>query len=476
MASPITSSGVIDVQGIVNSLIKAESAPLTKLQAEAKKVDVKISSYAKIQSALAAFRDAAATLSRASAWQGVKATSSGSAVEVTARAGAAATQMDIQVQQLASAQTVSSGAFASADAVVGGGTLNIQLGTRPSGNTSFTPDAARPAVAVSIPANATLAQVRDAINASDSGVRASIVKDGDQVRLFMTGSSEGGNQAFNITATDDDGNDTNTAGLSALAFNPPAASGAGSNMTLARSAADAQYTLDGVALTSRSNRISGAIDGVDLVLRQVTSGPVQLDVKVDPDAMQAGMQKFVDAYNALNTLMAEQTRYDAATKTAGNLQGDSSAVGILNQVRGAMAGAVSGSALGRLSDAGISVQRDGSLSLNASRFKEVAADPENLQALFSAAGTSDATKGMMVRLRELGDRLLSAGGTVSNSTATWEARKASLMKRQEAYQVRLGDIEKRLMAQYTRLDAMLVSAQASGAQLQSALSGLPRIG
>jgi len=192
--------------------------------------------------------------------------------------------------------------------------------------------------------------------------------------------------------------------------------------------------------------------------------------------MQTGMQKFVDAYNALNTLMAEQTRYDAATKTAGNLQGDSSAVGILNQVRGAMAGAVSGSALGRLSDAGISVQRDGSLSLNASRFKEVAADPENLQALFSAAGTSDATKGMMVRLRELGDRLLSAGGTVSNSTATWEARKAALVKRQESYEFRLGEMEKRLMAQYTRLDAMLVSAQASGAQLQSALAGLPRIG
>jgi len=82
----------------------------------------------------------------------------------------------------------------------------------------------------------------------------------------------------------------------------------------------------------------------------------------------------------------------------------------------------------------------------------------------------------MVRLRELGDRLLSADGTVSNSTATWEARKANLVKRQEAYQVRLDEMQKRLMAQYTRLDAMLVSAQASGAQLQSALAGLPRIG
>lgn len=476
MASPITSSGVIDVQSIVSALVKAESTPLTKLQSDAKKIDVRISAYGKIQSALAAFRDSAATLSRSSAWQSVKGSSSSTAVEITARAGAAATQMAIEVQQLAASQTLSSGSFASGDAVVGGGTFSIQLGTRPSGNASFTPDAARPAVSVSVAANATLAQVRDAINATDAGVRASIVKDGDQVRLFLTGTSEGANQAFDIAVTDDDGNNTDVSGLSAFAYDAAAGAGTGRNMTQARGAADAQYTLDGVALTARSNRISDAIDGVDLVLRQVTSTAAQLDVSIDPDAMQAGLQKFVDAYNALNSLMAEQTRFDAATRTAGALQGDSSAVGMLNQIRSALSGAVSGASLGRLSDAGISVQRDGSLSLNTSRFKDAAANPENLQALFSAAGTSEATKGLMVRLRELGDGLLSAGGTVSNSTATWEARKASLLKRQESFQVRLDNLEKRLLAQYTRLDASLVAAQSAGAQLQSALAGLPRLG
>jgi len=476
MASPITSSGMIDVQGIVSALVRAESSPLNKLQADAKKIDVKISAYGKIQSALAAFRDAAASLSRPSAWQTVKGASSGSAVEITARAGAAATQMAIEVQQLAASQTLSSAAYASTDTVVGGGSISIQLGTRPSGNASFTADAARPAVSVAIPANASLAQVRDAINASDAGVRASIVKDGDQMRLFLTGTAEGANQAFNISVTDDDGNNTDGNGLSAFAFDSSASAGTGKNLTQARGATDAQYTLDGVALTARSNRISGAIDGVDLVLRQVTTSPVRLDVSVDPDAMQTGLQKFVDAYNALNSLMAEQTRYNESTKTAGSLQGDSSAVGILNQVRSAIAGSVSGATLGRLSDAGISLQRDGSLSLNASRFKEAAANSENLQALFASTGTSEATKGLMVRLREMGDRLLSANGTISNSTATWEARKASLQKQQDAYQVRLGELEKRLLVQYVRLDAQLASAQAAGGQLKSALSGLPGIG
>lgn len=476
MPSPITSSGALDVQGIVSALIKAESTPLSKLQAEAKRVEVKISSYGRIQSAVAGLRDAAASLSRSSAWQAVKAVASSSAVEITARAGATAAQLSIEVQQLAAAQTLSGPAVTQADSVVGGGTLTVQFGSRPTGPDSFTPDATRAAQSISIPANATLAQVRDAINDAGAGIRASIVKDGDQVRLFMTGSSEGANQAFNLTVTDDDGSPTNASGLSMLAFDPPAPAGAGRNMTLARGAADALYTLDGVALSARSNQISGAIDGIDLTLRQLTTSPVQLDVRVDPDTLQAGVQKFVEAYNLLNSLMAEQTRYDPVTRTAGNLQGDSSAVGLLNQVRSTLTGAVSGSTLSRLSDSGINLQRDGSISLNASRFKEVAANPQNLESLFSASGTSESNKGLMVRLRELGDRLLSANGTVSNSTATWEARKASLLKRQDAYQVRLDEMQKRLMAQYTRLDAMLVSAQASGAQLQSALAGLPKIG
>jgi flagellar hook-associated protein 2 len=476
MPSPITSSGALDVQGIVSALVKAESVPLTKLQADAKKIDVRISSYGKIQSALATFRDAAASLSRASAWQGVKAISSNSAVEISARAGAAATSIAIEVQQLAAKQTVTSGAWASADTVVGGGTLTIQKGSQPSGANSFSPDGTQAAVNVSIPPNATLAQVRDAINASDSGVRASIVKDGNQVRLFLTGAEEGGNQAFKIEVADDDGISTDTTGLSSLAFDPTAATGSGRNLSLARAATDAQYTLDGVALTSNSNRITGALDGVDLVLKQVTSSPAQLDVSIDPDAMQTGLQKFVDAYNALNTLMAEQTRYDPATKAAGALQGDSSAIGMINQIRSALGGAVSGSTLSRLSDAGISLQRDGSLKLNAAQFKETATNPDNLKNLFSAPGTTEADKGLMVRLRELGDRFLSTDGTVSNATSTWEARKAAIIKRQDALQIRLEQVEKRLMAQYTRLDAMLVSAQASGAQLQSALAGLPRFG
>ncbi len=477
MASPITSSSMLDVQGMVSALMRAESRPIVQMQGEVKKIDVKISAYGKLQSQLSAFRDAAAALSRFDSWRTVKASSSNaSAVDMTASSGAAATQHAVEVQKLAASQTVTSGAFASSDAIVGSGTLRIQMGTQPGGAASFTPDASRAEVAVTIPANATLAQVRDAINASSSGARASIVRDGDQVRLFVSSTTSGGNQAFRIQATDDDGNSTDTSGLSALAFDPVAASGSGQNLTLMKGAADAQYTIDGVALTARGNTITDAMDGINLTLKQVTTAPVQLEISSDSDAMQASMQKFIDAYNSLNTLLAEQTKFDESSKTAGPLQGDSSAVGILSQVRSIVRETVTGGTLSRLGDVGVSLQRDGSLKFNTAAFKSAASDPTRLEALMSAAGTGGSDKGLMVRFRELGDRLLGSDGAVTNATSTWQARRTSLQRREDAFQVRLDAMEKRLLAQYSALDAKLSAAQQNSAQLQSALAGLPKIG
>jgi flagellar hook-associated protein 2 len=475
MASSITASSSIDVQGLVSALMKAERKPLEQMQSEAKRIDTKISAYGKLQSQVASFRDAAAALSRLEAWRSVKASSATpEAVEITARPGASTTQHAVSVQQLAQPQTVSSGALAGADAVIGGGTLRIQLGTQPSGPASFTPDAARAEVAVTVPAGATLAQVRDAINGSSAGVRASIVRDGDQVRLFVTGAQSGANQAFRILADDADGGSTDASGLSALAFDPAASAGAGRNLSLVRPATDAQYTIDGVALTARTNRIADAMDGVDLVLRQVTGAPVEVDVSVDTAALEAATQKFVDAYNALNKLLAEQTRYDEATKVAGPLQGDRSAVGILGQVRSIVRETVSGGTLTRLSDAGLTLQRDGSLAMNAETFRSAATDPARLQSLFAATGTDATDRGLMLRFRDLGDRLAGADGTVQTATEAWQARKTANQRRQDAFESRMTEVEKRLLRQYTSLDAQLAAAQGSSNALANALAGLPR--
>ncbi|HYF60012.1 MAG TPA: flagellar filament capping protein FliD [Burkholderiaceae bacterium] len=480
MASPITASSAIDVQGMVASLLRVERRPLEQMKVEATKIDTKISAWGKIQSQIAKFRDAAADLSRLETWRAVKASSTDpSSVEVTVKPGARAARNVVEVQQLAQAQTLTSGRFANVDAVIGGGTLKIQLGTQPSGPTSFTADAARPEASIAIPAGATLAQVRDAINGANAGVRASIVRDGDQVRLFVTGTGTGASEAFRMTVDgDEDGASTDAAGLSALAFDPVAAAGAGRNLTFVKGAQDALYTIDDVELTSRTNRIVDAIDGVDLVLRKPTAAPVTVDTTVDAEGLQKSVRRFVDAYNELNKLLAEQTKYDEATKTAGALQGDRSAVGLLSQVRAIVRESVTGGSLARLSDVGVELQRDGSLSLKTSTFEAAATDPTRLERFFAGAGggVGATDRGLMLRFRELGDRLIGTEGAVPTATESWQTRLAANRRRQEALEDRLTDVEKRLLRQYTSLDAQLAAAQANSAALNSALAALPKIG
>jgi flagellar hook-associated protein 2 len=472
MASSVTASSSIDVQGIVASLMKVERKPLDQMKAETTRIETKLSAFGKLKSAVATFRDAAAELARADTWRSVKATSaSPQAVEVTARPGAAATQHAVSVTQLAQSQTLTSGRFASGDAVVGGGTLRIQLGERQGGG-AFVADPARAEVAITVAPGATLAQVRDAINASGSGARAAIVRDGDQVRLFLTGAESGGNQAFRVSATNEAGL-SDGSGLSALAFDPGAPAGGG--LTQMRAASDAQYTVDGVSLTARSNRIAGALDGVDLVLRQVTPAPVQIDVTVDTEGLEAATKKFVDAYNALNTLIGQQTGYDAATRTAGPLQADRTAVGIQGRIRSIVLETVSGGTLSRLADVGIQLQRDGSLAMKSETFRSAAVDPSRLQALFSASGTTATDRGLMLRFRDLGDQLGGSDGSMTAATNAWTARKAEVAKRQSALENRMTDVERRLLRQYSALDAQLAQAQQMGAALGSALAGLPKI-
>ena len=54
-----------------------------------------------------------------------------------------------------------------------------------------------------------------------------------------------------------------------------------------------------------------------LTLNKVTTAPVQVSAAQDDVSIRKAMDTFVTAYNDLNKLLAEQTKYDAGSKTAG---------------------------------------------------------------------------------------------------------------------------------------------------------------
>ena len=83
-------------------------------------------------------------------------------------------------------------------------------------------------------------------------------------------------------------------------------------------------------------------------------------------------------------------------------------------------------------------------------------------------------RGLMLRFKSLGDTLLASNGSVQTATDAWAARLKANKNRQAAFEVRMTDVERRLLRQYSSLDAQLAAAQQSGSALASALSALPK--
>ncbi len=470
----ITSTGVgsgLDVNSIVTSLMALERRPLTQLQGTASTMQTRLSAFGSMKSQISSLGDVATRLADAANWNPLVADSTDSAsVSATAASTATAGKYRLEVQQLAQSQSLASGYFAASTTTVGTGTLTLELGTTNAG--VFTPNSGTLPKLINISAtNQTLAGVRDAINAAGAGVTASIVNGSSGARLVLTG-PDGAAGSIRLKATDDDGNNTDAAGLSALAWDPAATAGAGKNLTQTQTAQDAQFTINGVALTSATNKPADAVQGVTLSLNRVTTQPVDLTVSVQAMAVRKNVNDFVNAYNSLNTLLQQQTKADPSGAARGPLQADSTANGVLNSLRNLLHGAVTG--LGdpnSLINAGIELQRDGSLKLNETRFAPLLTTPAKLSALFAQtqSGADTASRGFGVRFKDWASALTADTGVLAGRT-TGISRSLDLnQKAQDAQQDKLTRTEARLRAQYQRLDSQMSSLNAQMAQMKSAL-------
>ena len=215
--------------------------------------------------------------------------------------------------------------------------------------------------------------------------------------------------------------------------------------------------INGVTVNSVTNTMADVMDGVTLVLKAKTSAPVTVSVANDTDAMKDTLTKFAAAYSDLAKLIGTDTKYDAATKKAGPLQGDSAVVGLQTRLRGLIgASSAVSSAFPRLSDAGFEMQRDGSLTVNETRLSNALANLPQLKLAFANTNIGDPTQNGFVRkLRDAADELLGIDGALTNRSDGLNAKLDRNQADQDRMQTRLAQTQKRLEAQYTALDAKL---------------------
>jgi flagellar hook-associated protein 2 len=450
----------LDVNSIITQLMAIENRPLTRLQQTANTTQTQLSSYGALKSRISALGDAAEKLATAATWTKTKATSSDTAaLTVTSTDSAAPVNLQIEVSQLARAQSVATTALPSSSSIVGTGTLMIQFGSWSENFVAFTPTVPVNSATIEIGAGEnTLAGIRDKINAAGAGVTAAILNDSQGSRLVLRSTATGAESGFRITVTDDDANPLDNSGLSRLAFDPPAGAPASGNQR----AVDLVAKVNDAPVTSASNTLDDLIDGVSVQVVKTTTGPVGVTVARDTDSMKTLIQQFVTAYNDANKFLSDQTRYNADTKTSATLQGDRIAVALQGQLRALVATQSSASSVfGTLSSAGMALQRDGSLKIDDTKLGAALTNLPELAKLFgSDGGGNPLALGIARRFDVLADANAGTGGALESREDGLKQRLSRNQTDQDRFNDRMAMVEARLRAQYTALDTKM--AQLNG--------------
>jgi flagellar hook-associated protein 2 len=418
----------IDTSTLVNQLVSVEKQTMTRMQSQRTAKQKTGQSLQSLTDKLRSVQTLAKDLATPSKLNATTATVSDSAIVATTDGTAVPSGYSIAVTQLAKAQRTYSDGVASKTQAVGEGTLTVTVGQTSQD--------------IAISATDTLESVAAKIGGL-SGVNASIVNDGTNFRLQVSGTATGAANAITFSETG------TTLGLAKP-----------ENQVVA--ASDAQFSIDGFAMTSATNTVTSAIAGVSLELKATTTG-TSVSVATDPAAMKTKMKNFVTAINDVNK---DMKAYSASQKN-----NDSSIQSIATQLRAVIGSPVDGlsSGLSALSQVGISTGRDGTLSLDEKKLDALlSSNPSGVLAVF-VKGTT--TTGVASKLDTAIDSFVSSsGGTLITKKQSVDRSIAALDKRIDTEDRRVSAYELRMRKQFANMEQSLAKLNQASSSMVSTLN------
>ncbi|VAW53099.1 Flagellar hook-associated protein FliD [hydrothermal vent metagenome] len=447
----ITAPGIgsgLDVQAIVSQLMAIERQPLERLQFRQNQLETQISAYGQLSSTLSTFQTAMNDLGSFDALKVFTTnTSNPDVIDLTATSSADLGTFNVEVIRLAEPHKMSSNEVLNTDTFGGtaGDSLTIQVGAL-----------ATDTITIDLSTSMTLRDIRDAINddaAANPGVQATVINgDNGNQKLIFTADNSGADNALTLSY----GGAITATTLNMQTLN---------NIAGDTSLLDSEFIVDGFNITRSSNNVGDVISGVTLNFVSADPGSTYtVGIERDLESVETSVQAFADAFNALRSSIKDLR--------LGQLEADSSLLSIERRVFAVLNAPATDGTFSVLSDIGLSMQKDGTMSLaNTDLQAALQTDFDGVAQLFA----SD-TQGFAKRLADLADSLLASDGLIETRTDGLESRVDVLVDRQDAFTRSLEQVEARFRAQFSALDALVGQLQGTGQFLTAQLAQLPGAG
>jgi flagellar hook-associated protein 2 len=437
--TPSSSGSGIDVQGTVDQLMVVERQPETQMKAEQTTLSAQASAIGTINNALSSLKTSVQVLTNFAGQLGAKAINSSNSSLVTATADGTASlgNHQITVNSLATTSSFFTNTLATSSTPVGQGSFDIQVNGAKAA--SITVDST----------NNTLDGVAAAINAANAGVTASVIVDTKGARLSILSSSSGASGEVSLA-----NNTTNLTFKEAVIGK------------------DASISVDGIDISSGSNLVKGVIPGVTLSLLGADPN-TSVSLGVTPDVSQASsaIQAFVTNYNTAIQLVNGQSVYDPTTKFSQPLSGDSSLSIVQQQLYSGIAytTAASNNGINSLSSLGITVNNDGTLTVDSTKLNSaLTTQNSDVQNFFQTTGTGFA-QSLNTTLTTMTD---TTQGSLQLELTGINTTNSSLTAQIADFETRMSQRETDLVNQYAQINTTLESIPTLLAQINNQLGSL----
>jgi flagellar hook-associated protein 2 len=308
--------------------------------------------------------------------------------------------------------------------------------------------------------------VVDAINSGNRGYKALLVNDGSSTnpyKIMITGAN-GSTESFGVSSSD-------TNGSFGTNFATP----------IGYAASDANFVVDGISYSRKSNTISDVVPGVTFSLKGTTSTAASVSFDRDTTDLKTRLTTLVTAYNDFNDIVNQTTDPKSTLDTYGKtLVGDSTVKLIRQQMRSLLFSPSStpGKTITSLSQMGYSLDQKGVLSLDATKLDTVLQNNyDDVTKLFtggynklstystlSAGIAGDAVKKLT--------NMLGPTGSLATKTNNANTESDKYRARLVTLQLRMDALLARYQKQFASMDSLVGSVNSQKTSLKATFDGM----